>query len=137
MRTLVIKIEIDIPDGVAVSVGSGAASGAAPTAPQSHAAPLPALDDAPWPLPPPDLTNAASQIFDGMGDLVAHPSTVLHDQAAEWPPGRCPRHDRAWISNARGLYCPAKATDGPHNPKGYCTLVPGQVWEGRRIPGAP
>jgi hypothetical protein len=53
----------------------------------------------------------------------------------EWPGGQCPRHNRDWLTGTRGLYCPAKADTPPNNRRGYCTLLPGQIWEGKRIPG--
>lgn len=113
MRTLEIRISIDIPDGVAVSVGNGATASppVAPPAPRNDAEP-------PWPGEAP--VDAAVRIFDGMGDLVSAPESVLHDTphvvaAPTAPPGG--HHGAPWVYQPAGV---SKRTGKPYTGFWHC-----------------
>jgi hypothetical protein len=56
------------------------------------------------------------------------------DDVETWAPGECPRHHREWNDKGRGKFCPVKDNSGPVNANGFCTLKPGVVWNGKRIP---
>lgn len=45
-------------------------------------------------------------------------------------PGECPKHRRALKAGKYGWYCPSKDDS---QTKGYCTLTPGDVWNGLRL----
>lgn len=106
MSELTITIRIQVPDNATVTVGGAQAPVGGP---QSA-----------YPEEPPFPTSFTP------GQVMERPD--------DWPAGKCPRHDRAFISGQFGLHCTAQ--DGPPdvNAKGYCTLAPGKVWQGRRIP---
>jgi hypothetical protein len=48
-----------------------------------------------------------------------------------WAVGQCPKHLRPWKDGKFGPFCSAKDESGP---KGYCTLRPGDIWNGKNIP---
>ena len=52
----------------------------------------------------------------------------------DWPGDECPKHGPDHWSESKfgGYYCTAK--DPSQQPKGYCVLKSGVVWNGKRIP---
>lgn len=50
-------------------------------------------------------------------------------QIVDGPAGECPKHLRPWKDGKFGRFCSAKDESGP---KGYCPLVPGDIWNGKR-----
>ena len=51
--------------------------------------------------------------------------------AESWPAGQCPKHLRPWKDGKFGPYCSAR---DEAQPKGYCVLKPGDIWNGKNIP---
>jgi len=72
---------------------------------------------APPPAPSPVLQN-----------LQAAPSQALQPVGEPWPAGECPKHHKPWKDGNYGPFCTAKDES---QPKGYCVLSPGSIYEGR------
>jgi hypothetical protein len=65
---------------------------------------------APTPIQTPPAQNAAAEAVSG-------------------PVGQCPKHLRPWKDGQFGLFCSAKDET---QPKGYCSLKPGDLYMGKR-----
>lgn len=109
-----ITLTIDLPDGV-----------------------VPDVDYGPEPA---DLRQIADQVF---AQEIKAPAPKLETEARVgpyppaapvefWPAGKCPIHQLAWKSNARGAYCSGRGGPGPLNDKGYCDLKPGMLWQDKK-----
>lgn len=73
-----------------------------------------ATETAPAPVSAPQPVSGGVQIVDGV-------------------PGECAKHKRPLKSGKFGWFCSAQDETGP---KGYCTLTPGDIYNGVRIVAA-
>jgi hypothetical protein len=65
---------------------------------------------APQPIQTPPVQNGATEAVSG-------------------PEGQCPKHLRPWKDGQFGKFCSSKDDT---QPKGYCSLRPGDIWNGKR-----
>lgn len=57
------------------------------------------------------------------------PQGAAAGPVVEGPQGQCPKHLKPWRAGNKGPYCSAK---DPAGYNGYCSLKPGDVWNGQR-----
>ncbi len=122
-------------DGTGMVIDTALAPGEPLVLPQ---APTPPVAAPRQELPPP-MPQQPSAPVQGSVDEPPHPAIIGPGQypptnGGEWPPGACPKHGGdKWLQSKYndGKYCGAKDDS---QPKGYCGIKSGIVYNGMRVP---